>query len=157
MSADSGTMAITLRAVIYYLCKNLSTVKRVINELDASQRHPSNPITYKEAMNYPPYINAVLKEAMCIHPSTGLLLEHHVLTGGATICGEYIRSEHIRGGAIVCVKAWVLHYDNKVFSEPEKVIPRRWLDSCKEKLTELEKASLRLELEVELAYIRILV
>jgi cytochrome P450 len=133
--AGSGTTAITLRAVIYYLCKNHSKMKKVINELDANQHHLSNPITYKEATNHLPYMNAVLKEAMRIHPSTGLLLERHVPAGGATICGE-----HIPGGTIVGINAWVLHYDEKVFPEPEKFIPERWLDSDKKKLAEMEKS-----------------
>jgi cytochrome P450 len=111
--AGSGTTAITLRAVFYYLCKNPSTIKKVIDELDANHQHLSNSITYKEATNHLPYINAVLKEAMRIHPSTGLLLERQVPAGGATICGE-----HIPGGTIVGINAWVVHYDEKVFPEP---------------------------------------
>ena len=91
-------------------------------------------MTYKESASLP-YLNAVLKEAIRIHPSVGLLLERHVPAGGATICGEYLP-----GGTIVGINAWVLHYNQKTFPEPEKFIPERWLESSEEKLAEMEKS-----------------
>jgi cytochrome P450 len=72
---------------------------------------------------------------MRIHLSMCLLLERHVPAEGATICGE-----HIPAGTIVGINAWVLHYDEKVFPEPEKFTPERWLERGEKKLLEMEKS-----------------
>jgi len=84
----------------------------------------SNPIKYKEASNHLHYLNAVIKEAMRIHPGFGLLLEPYVPERAATICGQLIP-----GNIIVGINAWVLRYDEKVFPKPEKFTPERWLES----------------------------
>ena len=81
----------------------------------------SDPISDKEARGLP-YLNAVEKEAMRLHPSVGLLLERHVPPGGATICGK-----HIPAGTIVGVNPWVTQHDPEVFPEPEAFKPERWL------------------------------
>jgi cytochrome P450 len=70
---------------------------------------------------------------MRIHPSVGLIMERHVPTGGAQICGQYIP-----GGTIVGINPWVLHRDAFVFPDPGSFIPERWLDSSPEKLAEME-------------------
>ena len=44
-------------------------------------------MSYKESLDHLPYFDAVLKEAMRVHPSIGLLMERHVPPEGATICG----------------------------------------------------------------------
>jgi cytochrome P450 len=135
--AGSDTTAIVLRAVIYFLCKNPEAMTKVVDELDAADRGGllSNPVAYKEALNHLPYFNAVLKEAMRIHPSVGLLLERHVPSGGATLCGQ-----HIPAKTIIGINAWVLHYDEKVFPKPEKFMPERWLDSDERKVAEMERS-----------------
>ena len=88
-------------------------MKKLVDEIDVSEHTFSNPTSCKEASSLP-YLGAVLKEAMRIHTSVGLLLKRHVPAGGATICGE-----HIPAGITVGINAWVLHYDEKVFPEPE--------------------------------------
>ena len=77
-----------------------------------------------------PYLDAVIKEAM--RPSVGLLLERHVPPGDAQICGQ-----HIPGGTIVGITAWVLQYDQVVYPEPEKLIPERRLESSEEQLKQM--------------------
>jgi cytochrome P450 len=132
--AGADTTAISLRAVIYYLCKNPSTMKKLVHEIDDAEDWLKNPISYKDTSGMT-YLNAVLKEAMRIHPAVGLLLERHVPTGGATICGEYIPA-----GTIVGINAWALHYDEKVYPDPQKLIPERWIESSETKLAAMEKS-----------------
>lgn len=82
----------------------------------------SNPASYKEVSTHLPYFGAVLKEAMRLHPSVGLIMERHVPPEGAEICGQYIP-----GNTIVGINPWVLNYDPEIFERPESFEPERWL------------------------------
>lgn len=132
--AGSGTAAIALRAVIYFLCKRPSTMRKLVAELDAAKEGFSHPVSYKEAVRLP-YLNAVLREAMRLHPSVGLLLERHVPASGATICGQWIPA-----GTIVGINPWVVHHDLKLFPDPEEFIPERWIESSAARLLEMDRA-----------------
>ena len=79
--AGSDATAIALRAFIYFLDKMKKLVAQ-IDEADQSGKL-SDPIRYKEAITHLPYLDAIIKEAMRLHPSVGLLLESHVPPGGA--------------------------------------------------------------------------
>ena len=135
--AGSDTTAIALRSILYNLMRNPSTMDKLVNEIDQTQKDGklSNLISYKESTTHLPYLHAVIKEAMRIHPSLGLLLERHVPQGGVHICNQ-----HIPAGTIVGINPWVVHHDPVVFSEPEKFLPERWIKSRSEKLKEMEAA-----------------
>ena len=135
--AGSGTTSITLRAIIYFLCKNPDKMNKLVNQIDEANRAGllSNPVSYKESIEKLPYMEAIMKEALRIHPGIGLILERHVPEGGMEICGE-----HIPGGTTVGVNAWVTHYDANVFPEPHSFIPERWLDCSPAKKIEMERS-----------------
>ncbi|KAH7137812.1 cytochrome P450 [Dactylonectria macrodidyma] len=96
--AGSDTTAIALRATLYHLLKNPVKLQKLVKEIDdaAAGGLLSSPISFRESTTHLPYMQAVLKEGLRIHPSVGLLLERHVPSEGATICGR-----HIPGGTIV--------------------------------------------------------
>ena len=100
--AGSDTTAIALRAVLYFLMKHPEKMRKLQQEIDDASKFGklSNPIRDQEARSEMPYLNALLKESMRLHPSVGLLLERHVPPGGATICDRYIP-----GGTIVGISA----------------------------------------------------
>ncbi|KAI5803033.1 putative cytochrome P450 oxidoreductase [Geopyxis carbonaria] len=123
--AGSDTTAIALRAILYFLAKNPDKMKKAVAEIDAADAagNLSTPISYKETTTHLPYMCAVIKEAMRVHPSVGLLLERHVPEGGIQVCGR-----HIPAGTVIGINAWVLHNDPKVFPNPERFEPERWMD-----------------------------
>jgi cytochrome P450 len=90
MVAGSDTTAISLSAVLYYLLKTPSCMERLQHEIDTctgkGELSP-NP-TFKESQQMP-YLQAVIKEALRLHPATGLPLERVVPEGGATISGHF--------------------------------------------------------------------
>jgi cytochrome P450 len=90
MVAGSDTTAITLSAILYYLLKNPKTFDALRQEIDERQREGkiSHFITFKESQEMP-YLQAVMKEALRMHPATGLPLERVVPVGGASICGRF--------------------------------------------------------------------
>ncbi|CAI7625537.1 unnamed protein product [Penicillium pancosmium] len=135
--AGSDTTAIALRAVIYCLLCNPQAMKKLRAELDDANNEGKlgNPVSYRESMTHLPYLAAVLKEAMRLHPSVGLILEREVPKEGAFICGK-----QIPGGTIVGINAWVLHRNAEVYPEPDSFIPERWLSGSLEKLKEMEQS-----------------
>ncbi|KAJ5946669.1 hypothetical protein N7454_003508 [Penicillium verhagenii] len=135
--AGSDTTAIALRAVFYFLMRNPLVMKKVRDEIDSATHDEklSSPISYRESVTHLPYVGAVLKEAMRLHPSVGLIAEREVPQGGTVICGK-----HIPGGTIVGINAWVLHRNAQVFPDPEAFIPERWLENSPEKLKEMEQS-----------------
>jgi len=136
--AGSDTTAIALRAILYFLIKNPAKLEKLRKEIDDADKAGklSDLISDKESRTELPYLHAVEKEAMRLHPSVGLLLERHVPADGTTLCGK-----HIPGGTIVGINPWTLQHDPKVFPNPEAFDPERWLEtgSNKEQLAVMEK------------------
>jgi cytochrome P450 len=135
--AGSDTTAIALRAVFYFLLRNPTVMVKVQEEIDNATREGklSEPISYRESMTHLPYLGAVIKETMRLHPSTGLIMERHVPSEGAVICGK-----NIPAGTVVGINAWVVHRNPEVFEAPDSFIPERWLESSPEKLKEMEQS-----------------
>lgn len=89
MVAGSDTTAISLSAILYYLLRHPTCFERLRAEVDehASERGGGH-IAFKESQGMP-YLQAVIKEALRMHPATGLPLERVVPEGGATISGYF--------------------------------------------------------------------
>ena len=64
-----------------------------------------------------------------------LVPERVVPASGHTICGE-----HIPGGTIVGVSAWVLHRNTDIFGHDVEIFrPERWLNANIEKVREMDR------------------
>lgn len=90
MVAGSDTTAISLSAVLYYLLKNPACLEKLRDEIGSftAQGQLSKSPTFKETQQMP-YLQAAIKEALRLHPATGLPLERVVPEGGATILGRF--------------------------------------------------------------------
>jgi cytochrome P450 len=90
MVAGSDTTAISLSAILYYLLKNPQTFSTLRQEVDEQQAEGkiSHFVTFKQSQEMP-YLQAVMKEALRMHPATGLPLERVVPPGGASICDQH--------------------------------------------------------------------
>lgn len=88
--AGSDTTSITLSAILYYVLRSPAVLKRLRDEVDAHcpQDKHAPYITFAQS-NDMPYLQAVIKEALRVHPATGLPLERIVPKGGATISGVF--------------------------------------------------------------------
>jgi len=53
--------------------------------------------------NQMPYLEAVIKEGLRMHPAAGLMLERHVPQQGVTIDGHFLPA-----GTIVGINPWVV-------------------------------------------------
>lgn len=132
--AGSDTTAIALRAMIYFLCKNPSCMQKLLTEIDQADKagQLSTPISYKEATALP-YLNGVIKEAIRVHSSVGLIIERHVPKGGVEIDGHFLK-----GGTIVGINPWVVNYNEEVFPDPTAFKPERWMNASQEHLKQMD-------------------
>lgn len=90
MVAGSDTTGLSLSAILYYLLKYPHTFQTLRHEVDErrQQGRDSRFITFKESQEMP-YLQAVIKEALRMHPAGGLPLERVVPAGGAEICDVF--------------------------------------------------------------------
>lgn len=129
VNAGSDTTAISLRAILYYTLKNPNVYSKLRQELDEakSSGRISSPVTWKESQELP-YLDAVIKEALRLHPAVGLLLERIVPDGGLKLPdGPYLPP-----GTIVGVNPWIIHRTDVFGEDVDAFIPERWLQGGKE-------------------------
>ncbi|KAJ4354575.1 uncharacterized protein N0V89_006312 [Didymosphaeria variabile] len=125
VSAGSDTIAVSIRAIIYHVLRNLAVKAKLVAELDEAKRKGelSNPIKHAEAAKLK-YLQAVINESLRVHPALGVNLPRVVPPGGATIEGHYMPA-----GTIVSMNAWVVHRDRDVYGADADVFrPERWLE-----------------------------
>ncbi|KAK5100464.1 hypothetical protein LTS08_005213 [Lithohypha guttulata] len=108
---------------------------KVVEEIDAAGKEGqlSTPVSYKESTTSLPYFNAVLKEAMRIHPSVGFLMERHVPPEGVEISSQFIP-----GGTIVGINPWVTNRNESVFPDPDEFKPERWLEATESQMKQMD-------------------
>ncbi|KAK0922838.1 hypothetical protein LTS16_012210 [Friedmanniomyces endolithicus] len=122
--AGSDTTAISTRAIIYYLLKNPQCKNKLIEEIDEcrAQGKLSDPVKLSEAEKMP-YLQAVMYEALRLHPAVGMSLPREVPIGGATIAGQYLPA-----GSVVGANPWVIHRNKEVYGDDvEAFRPERWM------------------------------
>ncbi|KAF2225373.1 benzoate 4-monooxygenase cytochrome P450 [Elsinoe ampelina] len=120
--AGSDTTAIELRAIVYFLCKDPSKIRKLQAELDAVSSD-SGIINWKDASKLP-YLDAVIRESVRLHPAVALSLERLVPAEGFKLPD----GEFLPGGTVVGINPAVIHYNNEVYgSDVEKFVPERWL------------------------------
>lgn len=123
-STGSDTTAISLSAVIYNLLHHPECLAKLRAEIDSftEQGRISDPITFKEAQDLP-YLQAVIKEALRIHPATGQIMARIVPPGGAHLAGRYFPA-----GTCVGANSWTIHYKTDIFgADADQFRPERWL------------------------------
>ncbi|KAF3023146.1 hypothetical protein E8E14_013939 [Neopestalotiopsis sp. 37M] len=132
MAAGSDTVGNSLSAIIYYLLKTPSCLQRLREEIDRLQapgKFPKTNVTFKSTQDMP-YLQAVIKEALRLHPAAALPLERVVPEGGATITGRFFPE-----GTIVAINPWVEHRNPAVFgNDADEFRPERWLTEDADKL-----------------------
>lgn len=141
--AGSDTTAASLRAIFYYLCRTPSAHQKLLAEIDEADRarRLSDPVTFAEAQELT-YFQAVIKEALRMHPAVGLLLERVVPRGGAEVGGAWLA-----GGTVVGINPWVAARDKEVYGEDaDNFRPERWLEADADQLKVMERSFLAVSL-----------
>ncbi|KAH8889601.1 cytochrome P450 oxidoreductase [Thozetella sp. PMI_491] len=131
ITAGSDTTSTTLRTIFYYCLKNRDTYRQLAEEARANCTYPA---TFAQAKDLP-YLNAVIKEALRIHPPMAIMLGRTVPKGGAYIGGHFLPE-----GTEVGANAWVLHRDPVIFPDGDTWRPERWLTTDDDHLSRMNKA-----------------
>ncbi|KAL8823490.1 MAG: hypothetical protein Q9191_005804, partial [Dirinaria sp. TL-2023a] len=134
IGGGSDTTAITIGAVIYNLVRTPSALYALRQELDERKRMGklSYPITLREAQECP-YLQAVIKETMRVHPGVGLPMPRVIPIGGLTLAGRYFPA-----GTVVGINTWVSNFNPSVFGADSAVFrPERWLHSSDAQTTKM--------------------
>lgn len=142
MFAGSDTTAISLRSVFYNLIKHPQDMEDLLAELSQGRERGVISVTedglhkWSEVKDLP-YLGAVIKEALRVHPAVGLPLERIVPASGVELCGHFLPP-----GTIVGCSAWAVHLDKVFGDRPQEFRPRRWLEASPEQYKAMEKAFL---------------
>jgi cytochrome P450 len=114
-----------------YIMTNPRVLSRLLAEI--SQGTFSSPIRDSEAKKLP-YLQAVIKEGLRIHPPVVGLQSKEVPAGGDTLNGMYVPQ-----GTKIGYCAWGIFRDKKIWGEDADVFrPERWLEGSPEKIEEEE-------------------
>ena len=128
--AGSDTTAVSLSAILYCLLKAPRVMQKLRDEIVTKTRNgecESDRVSFKSSQEMP-YLQAVIKEALRMHPAVGLPLWRVVNEGGAEICGEFLPA-----GSEVGINAYVAHFDRDVWgADVNEFRPERWIEAEKE-------------------------
>ncbi|KAF5521032.1 Pisatin demethylase [Colletotrichum aenigma] len=132
MFAGSDTTGISLSGILYHILRNPDCVTKLRAEIDgfSSRGELSDNPTFKQGQDMP-YLQAVIKEALRMHPAVGLPLERVVPEGGATIADRFFPE-----GSVVGINSWVQHHNKSIFGQDaDEFRPERWLIDDEDKLS----------------------
>ena len=134
--AGSDTTAASLRAIFYYLCRSPEAHRKLLAEIDEANHKGqlSDPVTFAEAQNLK-YFQAVIKEALRMHPAVGLLLERLVPRGGAELGGVWLPENTVIG-----MNPWVAARDKSVYGDDAYSFrTERWHEADEKQLRIIER------------------
>ncbi|KAG9259119.1 cytochrome P450 [Emericellopsis atlantica] len=119
--AGADTTAIEIKSITWHLLSNPEAHKKLVSELSSVAL--SFPPKYEETKDLP-YLNAVIKEAMRLHPVISGVLERIVPSSGLTLPDGRV----IPAGTKVGMNPWVVHRSEQTFGpEPDTFRPERWM------------------------------
>ena len=123
MIAGADTTAITLRAVFYHVLKDLRVWKRLEKDVVAAGFADTVPVPFKDAHNLP-YLDAVVREAMRMHPAVGMILERYVPDSGLHLPdGSFLPT-----GVIVGMNPYIIARNQDIWGDDAEIFrPERWL------------------------------
>ncbi|KAM3195503.1 hypothetical protein ACQJBY_071560 [Aegilops geniculata] len=118
-SAGSDTMALTVEWAMAELLRNPGVMAKLRAEIDDTLGKETIGETDAAGL---PYLQAVVKEAMRLHPVAPILLPHRAVEEGVEV-GGYAVPE----GSTVIFNAWAIMRDPAVWERPDEFVPERFL------------------------------
>lgn len=122
LAAGSDTTAVTVEWAMALLLRNPGAMAKARAEIDAT-------LGARESVTEPdvarlPYLQAVVKEAMRLHPVTPVLIPHQATEDGIKIGGYEVPK-----GSAVIFNAWAIMRDPAAWEKPEEFMPERFLQA----------------------------
>lgn len=117
----TDTTSNTVELAMAEILKNTKVLKRIQQELDTVVGRDS--IVEEHHIYKLPYLLAVMKEALRLHPVLPLLVPH--CPSESCIVGGYT----IPKGSRVFINVWAIHRDPSIWSNPLEFDPERFLNA----------------------------
>lgn len=119
--AGADTTAITIRAIFYYALRHPEVYKKLEAEVVAADLGKIAPFNAARAI---PYLEAVAREAMRMHPGVCMLLERYVPSSGLTLPdGSFVPPNTAVG-----INPYVAGRNKSIWGEDaDEFRPERWL------------------------------
>uniref|UniRef100_A0A8H7N270 Cytochrome P450 n=1 Tax=Bionectria ochroleuca TaxID=29856 RepID=A0A8H7N270_BIOOC len=140
VASGSDSISIPLRSVIYLVLRNPNVYEKVTHEVRNAGLQ--SPTQFRDVLESLPYLGAVIKEALRLHPPVGLGLERTMPDTGLQLKNQPL----IPSGTQVSVCAWVVHLDHEIFGHDSgDFVPERWLRADEETYTEYTERLARMQ------------
>jgi cytochrome P450 len=136
--AGADTTSIGINATLRYVYSNPQCLVRLREEIDDALNSGGMdlPPNYDQTAKLP-YLQAVIKEAMRMHPAVGMPLQRVVPVGGRLIGGTFYPA-----GVCVGMAGPLIHQHQDAYGSDAAIFrPERWLDGETDR-PELEKYNL---------------
>ncbi|GJN16007.1 hypothetical protein PR202_gb02957 [Eleusine coracana subsp. coracana] len=117
--AGSDTMSITVAWAMAELLRNPVIMAKVRCEIKDAIGGKET-IDEHDVVSFP-YLQAVVKEAMRLHPVGPLLLPHRAVEDGIEISGYAVPK-----GCTVTFNTWAIMRDPTIWDRPDQFLPERW-------------------------------
>ncbi|RDA94984.1 hypothetical protein CP533_0162 [Ophiocordyceps camponoti-saundersi (nom. inval.)] len=130
--AGSDTTATAIRATMLYIISNARVINKLRAEIEATK--PSWPVIADAEARNMPYLQAVVKEGLRMHPPVAGLMAKEVPKGGDDYNGVFFPE-----GTRIGYCAWgVARWPDVWGADANEFRPERWIDSSPERLREME-------------------
>ncbi|KAK6364743.1 hypothetical protein LTS17_011848 [Exophiala oligosperma] len=126
--AGSHTTSSSLTWIVWRILTNAEMLQKLNQELDealGTEDRLSVPSHAK--LENLTYLNCIIKEGLRIDTAVPGSTPRYVPPGGS-----YIKGNYLPGGSIISAQAYTTHRDPKVFPDPERFYPERWLNATPE-------------------------
>lgn len=121
IGASVNSVAATVDAIVYYVLKDQRVHARLKNEIDTLSGE--SPISWEAIQNLP-YFDAVVQEALRLHPPGGFSLDRVVPRKGLSLPD----GRFLPGGTIVGMNPWVTNRNKEIYGwDADSFDPSRWL------------------------------
>lgn len=118
-AAGSDTMAITVVWALAELLRNPGIMAKVRAEIEDTLGSKET-IEESDAVSLP-YLQAVVKETLRLHPLAPVMLPHKAVEDGVEIGGYAVPK-----GCTVIFNVWAIMHDPAAWDKPDKFVPERW-------------------------------
>ncbi|KAK9749294.1 hypothetical protein RND81_02G115800 [Saponaria officinalis] len=121
--AGSDTTYSTLEWAMTELLQNPQNITKAQNEMDQVLGNKNGPIREPDISNLP-YIQAIVKETLRLHPPTPILVPHRAKTD-VNLCGYLVPKD-----SEIWVNIWAMGRDPTLWKNPNSFNPERFLDGA---------------------------
>ncbi|KAL9586166.1 MAG: hypothetical protein Q9212_001087 [Teloschistes hypoglaucus] len=123
--AGTHTTSFTISLATYYLLRSPDKLAKLREELKTveDKRNPEGLLEYRDVYKLP-YLTAIIKESLRLSSPVPGILPRVVPASGLTWAGYYLPPD-----TPVSIAIRTVHDNPKLFPEPEKFIPERWIET----------------------------